>query len=256
MLSKTRQRLKLIDFVREDSRLKKISCGAVCGFQILPRVKRNLLKVRKQVTFIDLCNHILGYAYNQVLSDAIHTGKETESVIEACDMFREECLACRRPGRPQSKNIAWIIPNSHLGLEGEEIVANIINDLCFRLPSYKDWLAWMSLEIANLIHGWQPDRLRGLRRAVFKLTTEFDGRTDSVYPWEPNFNRDVAALPIQTLYQFEPTRSTENSLKAIVNVGFHSIDHLRFLHPEGSNCAKHSKKLLFTLYGKLESINV
>ena len=213
------------------------------------------MQVRKKATFKDLTLHVCGYITNSALSPIIATTKEKDSVIDACDMLRKAFLTCRRQGRPKSERIAWIIPKKLLDPGAETIreeadIIDLVSNLC-PYASYQDWLPWMSLELGRLAKVWRLQRINSLRRTVFKWAKEIDSKTESVYPWHPNFRQDIATTPIEVLYQFEPTDLTKKALREITNVGLHSVGHLKWLHPDAIDYAKNCYELLLALYRKL-----
>ena len=243
MVMTIQKRIELIDLIRKYPSLEKISCAATCGFKILPRIRRSLLKIRKDVTYSELLQHVCGYKYIPNLYQIITSEKEKASVFEACYMFRIAFLRCRGIGRPESKKLAWIIPGKILDCRAQiiaekELVDSLRTELIPWASQVQYWLPWISLEIVRLVRNWRRPKLKALNRAIFKLASEDDGLIGTCYP-------------LQVLYQYEPTNSHEDALQAIINNGVYSVNHLKFLHPEAINCAKHRDNPLLAFYQKM-----
>ena len=98
------------------------------------------------------------------------------------------------------------------------------------LTRMKEWLPWVSVELAHKIRAMTTAQMGLIRRSLSRANRYF-GLQSGVYPWTPKFDEVLAELPIHSLYQFEPTTLSLRTLNALQSVHCSNLGHLAAFHP-------------------------
>ena len=234
----------------------QLRCASICGFSLPARIVTGLLACR-DAPLLELYLHLRGWETDTALAEVVRTNYERTVTGKAYARFYAALKACRRTGRAPSRTLAWIVPGDSASLQNfrnrwPERLSTEAQD-CIRAdlngaPDIAEWLPWLSLSIVACLRRWRTARISALRRALFKLAEDFDSRANAHFPWERSLNRNVRALPIQTLYQYEASDLVRNSLEKLDRLGFGAINDLRFLHPDAVAAAKRRDEPLLRLY--------
>ena len=233
--------------------MERLPASSICGFPLVPRVRRRLLALGDKVSILDLREHIQVLCITEPLASAATTIYEKESLIKAYLQFISTAEEGRCLGRARSKKLAWIIPNSNLtvAMELDSPTVDRIAELGFVTQlgnDYQSWLPWMSLGIVNLFRRWRQPRIRTIRRAMFKQSAE----SEATFPTEPSHATWQRHLPMQALYRHEPSRLLDEALAAFSSLGLKSVNDLRCCHPDAVSVSKAKGQPLFALYRELE----
>ncbi len=228
--------------------MKRLPASAICGFQLVPRVRKRLLELGVRVSLSDLRKHIQAACATEPLASTATTIYEKESLIRAYSQFITTAEDGHRLGRAGSEKLAWIIPDSHLTptMELDLPTVDKIAELGFATQlgnDYQSWLPWVSLGIANLFRRWRQPRIRTIRRAIFKF------KADANLPCELGRTTWPQHLPMQALYRHEPSQLLKEALDAFANLGLKSVNDLRrCCHPDAVLASKAKERPLFVLY--------
>ena len=232
--------------------LLSLPAASICGFKLFPRVRAALLGLGPDVRFVELRAFLAAVSARTGIERAARTERERELVLDRYERFLEAASESARPGRAQSPKLAWIVPDAWLNL-GYLVRRGLVEKVeregaatGYLRSDYHEWLPWMSLGIVNLLRRWRRPRVNAVRRSLFKLAVARAGT--GAYPWEPAFPSAVRRLPMQTLYQYEPTDLLEGAIEAFVDLGLRSVNDLRCCHPDAVIAAKAEDKPLFALY--------
>lgn len=233
--------------------MERLPASSICGFPLVPRVRKRLLALGDKVSLSDLRKHIQAACITEPLASTATTIYEKKSLIEAYLQFIATAEDGRCLGRARSQKLAWIIPNSHLtpAMELDSPTVDKIAELGFVTQlgnDYQSWLPWMSLGIVNLFRRWRQPRIRTIRRAIFKLSAE----AEATFPCEPGHATWQRHLPMQALYRYEPSRLLEEALVAFSSLGLKSVNDLRCCHPNAVSASKAKGQPLFVLYRLFE----
>ena len=225
-----------------------LRCGSLSGVATLPpRVRRGLLALQ-DVRLLDLYLYLRGWICKpKVLSRLLQTSREHQQTENAYERFYDSLVQSTRSGRTTSPTVAWIVPDEYLNesmqslLESCGVRASVERDV-------KRWLPWISLSVVNCLRRWRMPLITALLRAVFKLANDFDPDGSGHYPWEWELKREVRSIPIEAIFQYEPTTAILNAIRTLVASGFRSINDLRFLHPDAVRLAKQTDEPLLKVY--------
>ena len=233
--------------------MERLPAASICGFRLVPRVRKKLLALGDKVSISDLKNHIQAACITEPLASVATTIYEKRSLIEAYLHFTAAAKEGRRVGRARSEKLAWIIPDSRLtpAMELDSPTVDRIAELgCVTQlgNDYQCWLPWMSLGITNLFRRWRQPRIRTIRRAMFKLSVEAEAN----FPWEPGYATWQRNLPMHAIYRYEPSWLLEESLAAFSLLDLKSVNDLRCCHPDAVAASKAKGQPLFVLYRVLE----
>lgn len=241
----------------------KLHCGAICGFNLIPRIANGLLRIRG-VSLLELYFYLEHDIDDDRLSAIVKTGQDRQLVKAAYAQFHDALLRSRRDGRLSSDNIEWVVPRDYTRnrnqidrIEAAEITR--VLERSFGKGTYSgniaedahEWLLWMPLAVVTHLRTWRAPRINSLRRALLKLARDTDKVASAYYPWEPAFNPETRFIPIQALYQYEPNSLTLGSIKALRDCGLTSINDLRCVHPNAVTAAKNPDQPLLRLYRSL-----
>ena len=245
--------------------IRDLPCASICGFKLKPSITKSLIKLGDTVSLYDLYLHLNKTHQNTSLTEILRTSYEYDITKNAYLKFYEATIeALRSTNRAKSNKLAWILPDNYL-LSGSRIRSEnagiIENQIEKYLPTnshqffsmYCDWLPWMSLGIATHLRHWRLPRISSMRHSIFKLTRTIDGKAEKYYPWEPGFDLLTGTIPMQALYQFEPSNLTGTTIRTLSSLGLVSVNDLRFLHPDAVVAAKSRNQPLFVLYRLLKS---
>lgn len=244
--------------------LKRLPSSLVCGFALPARLRKHLLKSANHISFYELHTHFMKRP--QIARDKrsisiyfiANSKHERSSLTEACATFYNNMRISRHIIRPDSDKLAWIIPSNLLDTEPqtgkscfddpklvEILTSSASKDI---MTECEEWLPWISLGIVTLLRRWRTPRINKVRRTIFKLAKYVDGGSGAFFPWESNFDKNTAHIPIQALYKFETTKLMEDTISDLTTLGLLSINHLRFFHPNAVSLANHPKQPLLKLY--------
>ena len=244
--------------------LKRLPSSLVCGFSLPPRLRKHLLKSANKISLYELHSHFVKRP--QIARDRrsisiyfiANSKYERNSLTEACVSFHDNMRKSRNIIRPDSDRLAWVIPSNLLDAEchndnscfDDPRLVEILTSSTSKeiMTECKEWLPWISLGIVTLVRRWRTPRINKIRRTIFKLAKYLDGESGAFFPWESNFDKNTAHIPIQALYQFETTKLMEDTISDLTTLGLLSINHLRFLHPDAVSLANHPKQPLLKLY--------
>ena len=241
-----------------------LSCGSICGFSLLPRITKGLLELR-EVSLLELYFYLEHRIRNSGLADILKTDHDRQVVKTAYVQFHDLLLRSRRDGRISANRLEWIIPRDYTNdcndvdpshalsirrhLEhsfGSRALTRISSDLW-------EWLPWMPLTLVKHLRTWRSPRINAIHRALFKLAGDMDRSANAFYPWEPEFTAEARSIPIQALYQYEPSSLTIGGISALRDCGLTSINDLRCLHPNAVAAAKNPDQPLLRIYRSLYS---
>ena len=222
--------------------------GSLSGVATLPpRLRRRLLSVQG-VRLFDLYLYLRGWVFKPTaLSRLLQTSLDHQHTENAYERFYDSLVQSTRRGRATSQTIAWIIPDEYLHesmrslLESCEVQGGV-------KPDVESWLPWISLSVVNCLRQWRRPLITALRRAIFKLANEFDPDGSGRYPWECELKREVRFIPIEAIYQYEPTTAILKAIKTLIAFGFRSVNDLRFLHLDAVRLAKQTDEPLLKVY--------
>ena len=238
--------------------LHKLPAASICGFSLVPRVRANLLATSKAVSLMDLVYYLFDDDNNNAaLANVARTSYERQATIDGLLAFLRALSDASKRGRASSTKIAWIVPQYSLthGTRLKPIVARRIErhpEISSHLgDDYQLWLPWMSLGIVNLLRRWRSPRISSIRRAVFKFVNDLSGNTVAEAPWEHTFPDSARRVPLQALFQYEPTNLVDGAINALTDLGFKSVGDLRICHPDAVAAAKHPRKPLFSVHKTL-----
>lgn len=242
-----------------------LRCGAICGFDLIPRIVKGLLPIR-DVSLLELYFHLEYGSKNDRLTTIIKTDYDHQVVKTAYAQFHEALLVSRRSGRHSSDKIEWIIPRDYTinWNQIDSLDAAVITDVLkwsFGSRVYAEsiatdvgeWLPWMPLAVVKHLRTWRSSKINSLHRALFKLARDIDKTANACYPWEPAFSPEARFIPIQTLYQYETSSVTLGGINALRDCGVTSINDLRCLHPSAVAAAKKADQPLLQLYRCLDA---
>ena len=239
----------------------KLRCGAICGFNLMPRIASGLLRVRG-VSLLELYFYLEHEIEDDRLSVIIKTNHDRQVIRTAYAQFYDALLRSRRDGRLSSDSIEWIVPRDYTCNRSQIDRIDATEIACVLERSFFDngsiaedaneWLLWMPLAVLTHLRAWRAPRINSLHRALLKLARDTDWSTNAYYPWEPAFNPETRFIPIQALYQYEPNDLTLSSIEALRHCGLMSINDLRCLHPNAVAAAKHTDQPLLRLYRTLQ----
>lgn len=235
-----------------------LPCASICGFTTVPRVDTGLLR-SENVSLLELYLYLRGSNHPATLRAIIRTDYERQSVTNAYIQFCHSLSSSKRAGRAPSDRLEWIVPDEYLD-PLSRVCPHRLADLSMAIErsftrplnlesGVLEWLPWMSLGIVSRLRNWRAPRINALRRAIFKLAEAFDGDADAFYPWEANFS--ASYLPIQVLYQHDPSSLMRDSLHQLAHLGLTSVHDLRCLHPDAVAAAQEKKDPLMALYNVL-----
>lgn len=241
-----------------------LRCGAICGFDLIPRIVKGLLQIR-DVSLLELYFHLEYAINNDRLTTIVKTDYDQQVVKAAYAQFHEALLVSRRYGRHSSDKIEWIIPHDYTtSRQIDSSDAAAITDVLkcsFGSRVYSEsiatdvgeWLPWMPLAVVKHLRTWRSSKINSLHRALFKLARDIDKTANACYPWEPTFSSEARFIPIQTLYQYETSSVTLGGINALRDCGLTSINDLRCLHPSAVAAAKNADQPLLRLYRSLDA---
>lgn len=238
----------------------KLRCGAICGFNLMPRIASGLLRVRG-VSLLELYFYLEHEIEDDRLSVIIKTNHDRQVIRTAYAQFYDALLRSRRDGRLSSDSIEWIVPRDYTCNRSQIDRIDATEIACVLERSFdngsiaedaNEWLLWMPLAVLTHLRAWRAPRINSLHRALLKLARDTDWSTNAYYPWEPAFNPETRFIPIQALYQYEPNDLTLSSIEALRHCGLMSINDLRCLHPNAVAAAKHTDQPLLRLYRTLQ----
>ena len=242
-----------------------LRCGAICGFDLIPRIVKGLLPIR-DVSLLELYFHLEYGSKNDRLTTIIKTDHDHQVVKTAYAQFHEALLVSRRSGRHSSDKIEWIIPRDYTINRNQidSFDAAVITDVLkwsFGSRVYAEsiatdvgeWLPWMPLAVVKHLRTWRSSKINSLHRALFNLARDIDKTANACYPWEPAFSPEARFIPIQTLYQYETSSVTLGGINALRDCGVTSINDLRCLHPSAVAAAKKADQPLLQLYRCLDA---
>ena len=235
-----------------------LHCSSLCGLQMSPKLRAMLLSLEKEITIAALRKTLTSEGGAKIGSALIanHQRIELENAYNKFRILGQNTTAI---GRPDSKNIAWIVSDKHFKSDGK-ITHNASNIIHAEVKKYSDlvahewenWLPWMSLGIVVKLQTWRNPKLNCLRRALFKLSKSIEEEISNAnYPWEAYFSKNLSTLPMPSLYQFEPDNKTLDAISTLMSMGFQQVNHLRFLHPEAIQFAKDRKNPCKNFYKML-----
>ena len=227
----------------------------MAGFDLIPRVRKRLLDHGGR-PLLDL--HHFVYRTDdealRALSDVASTEREARSLSGGYVQLLSAIHEADRVGRAPSNTLAWIIPARHVTksmrirtgvrrhIESTEFHSQLGSD-------YAQWLPWMSLGVVNLLRMWRQPRISALRRVLLKMVAGWRaGERDGAGPWEKRFDATARRVPIQALYQFEPTSVVDDTITTLRRLGLGSVNDLRCFHPQAVECAKAEGDPLLALY--------
>lgn len=233
--------------------LDRLPATLLCGFPLVPRVRRALLELGEEVALSDVRQYLNGEASSGPLASVASTAFERQSLGEGYSRFLSATKDGRRSGRAMSEKLAWIIADSRLtsGMAIDSQTVDRIAQLGLDAQlgrDYQSWLPWMSLGMVNLFRRWRQPRIRTLRRAMFKLSAG----SEAALPWEAGYPLWQRRLPMQALYKHEPSRLIDEALAVLSSLGLTTINDLRCCHPDAVTAAKAKGRPLFVLYRVLE----
>ena len=242
----------------------KLRCGSLCGFSLSHRIGHGLLQLR-DLSLLELYFYLEHRIHNAQLADLLKTDYDQRLVRHAYAQFHELLLKSRRNGRISQNKLEWIVPydytNSRSDIDPAHAAAvERILEHSFAPPDLSsiaadlwEWLPWMPLSVVKHLRTWRAPRINAVQRALFKLVGDVDNTTNAFYPWEPGFNPETRSIPIQALFQYEPTSLTRGALDALRDCGLASVSDLRCLHPDAILAAKNSEQPLLRIYRSLHS---
>ena len=224
-----------------------LRCGSIAGSELPLRVREGLLNL-SDVCLLDLYAFLRGWSgQTEALSRVIRTFREHRASEEAYWRFFQSLLRSRRNGRVVSNKVSWILPNEYLNHSMNKIVElSGVDGMANR--DVGTWLPWTSLSVVNCLRRWRAPLISALRRAIFKLANDFDPHGKARYPWEPGFRRETRYIPIEAIYQYEPSTLTLGGIRALLALGFTSVNDLRFLHQDAIRAAKRTDEPLLKIY--------
>ena len=243
-----------------------LRCGSICGFNLLPKITRGLLELRG-TSLLELYFFLEYGIHNDRIADVIKTDLDRELTKNVYVQFHELLLRSRRPGRVASDKLEWIIPYDHtsrpnpIAPSHDSLVRRLLRRIVERdSPSassantdVSEWLPWMPLSVVKYLRTWRSSRVNALHRALFKLASDIDKGTHAFYPWDRKLPSEIRQVPIQALYQYEPSSLTRGGINALRDCGLVSINDLRCLHPSGVAAAKDPAQPLFEIYRSFNS---
>lgn len=241
----------------QQSILHKLPAASICGFDLVPRVRASLLATSKNVSLMDIMYCLFdGDEADRIeaLRDVVRTPYERKVTIDGLINFLRQLSDASKYGRPSSPQIAWLVPQHCLthGARVKPIVTRRIQDhpeISPHLgPDYRMWLPWMSLGVVNLLRRWRSPRISSIRRAAFKFVNDLYGEAGAEMPWDKTFPDSARRIPLQVLYQYEPSKLVDGAINALTNLGFKSVGDLRVCHPDAVAAAKHWRKPLFAVH--------
>lgn len=227
-----------------------LPCGSLAGADLSPRVRTALLAL-SDVCLLDLHVFLCGWGgQRDVLSRVIRTSREWRDTSAAYRRFYHSLTRSRRNRRLSSRTVSWIIPDDY----DSEPIPPILESCgvqSIESDALGDWLPWVSLSVVSCLRRWRRPLIGALRRAIFKLAADFDPDGNARYPWEPAFKRETGFIPIEALYQYEPSPLTLKGIRTLSALGPTSVDDLRFLHPDSVAAAKRTDEPLLKIYRRL-----
>ena len=243
----------------------KLRCASICGFNLMPRITSGLLQVR-HTSLLDLYFHLEHTIEAGQLSEIIKTNYDRHVVQNAYTKFHEALLKSYRDGRLTSDSIEWIVPRNYttdrrqIETSDAAAIAEILEQ-SFGARTYSDsiardiyeWLLWMPLAVVQHLRVWRASRINSLHRALFKLASDTDKTANAHYPWESDLSPETRFIPIQVLYQYEPSSLTLGTINTLHDCGLTSINDLRCLHPNAVTAAKNSDQPLLRLYRRFNT---
>ena len=229
-----------------------LRCGSLSASELSPRVRAGLLKL-SDVCLLDLHMYLRGWTcHSNGLCRVIRTPRERHETEVACRRFLNLLIESRRDVRISSPAVSWIVPCEYIN-EPIPILLEACDVQDIGSHDVGAWLPWVSLSTVNCLRGWRNPLIGALRRAIFKLAHDFDPQGDARYPWELGFKTDTRFVPIETIYQYEPSALTLKGVRTLTALGFRSVNDLRFLHPAAVAAAKRIDGPLLKIYGRLRA---
>ena len=243
----------------------RLSCAAICGFQLAPRVRSALLRL-DDVSLLELYFFLTNLKTINALEKCVSTPFERKQLRTAYLRFYK--LLLRSPsGRPTSEKIAWIVPESMLtnrtriNSDAREHINRFLEDrlgegLWARFTTdCQQWLPYISLGITTIVRRWRTPRINSIRRTMFLLSHALDRERSGLLPWESGFEVSAGRIPIQALYQFEPSTVIRGTIASLNSLDFTLINDLRCFHPDAIALIKSSagSRAVLSLYRKLNA---
>ena len=229
-----------------------LRCGSIAASDLSPRVRAGLLTL-SEVCLLDLQMYLRGWSYeSDGLSRVIRTPRERDEAERAYRRFYDSLRKSRRDGRLSSRAVSWIVPSEYINDPIPLLLESCdVPDIESR--EMGTWLPWISLSAVSCLRGWRKPLISALRRAIFKLANDFDPQGDARYPWEPGFKTDTRFIPIEAIYQYEPSALTLKGIRTLSALGFTSVNDLRFLHPDAVAATKRADEPLLKIYRRLRN---
>ena len=243
----------------------RLRCGSICGLGLSPRLMKELVDLRN-TSLLELFFFLRYGLVDRGLSIAIRTDADREIARDAYVQFQELLLNCHRDGRALSGRIEWIIPSDYsnqpqeidgrlVGLVASHFGRAFGQDIWEEMQKQVwEWLPWMPLSVIRHLRMWRGPKINTLRRAVFKLSGDVEYIEDAFYPWDPTLAQAIRLIPIQALYQYEPSSATLAAIHALRDCNLISINDLRCLHPDAVAAAKHQDQPLLQIYRDCHAI--
>ena len=237
---------------------ESLHCSSLCGLNISPKLRSILMGLPKDYTISQLLDELNLEREDGIGCDLKLTKRQKFAVSDAYDTFQLLGQNLTTTGRPSSDKLAWIISDDCFHTNGklrhnyiQSIDSEIRKFNGLPVDDWRSWLPWISLGIEVRLRSWRSPKITCLRRALFKLSTNYDeSGSDANYPWEVGYSKNLASLPIPVLYQYESDKKTLDGISILLDIGLKQINHLRILHPDAISFAKDRRSPCKVLYRK------
>ena len=222
-----------------------LSCSALAGFDISEGLRKELLRLKDSLKIDDIFN-LLKHGYTNNTNKRLwSTQTKRDDLCIACLRFLDMENLYRYNFRPLSDRIAWIIPDRKFCDDGRidsdferELELDLCNYFNQDLEDWRDWLPWMSLTTSTKLRKWRSNKLRCIERALIKLPNTLGITSDVYFPWNKEYPKNLAELPIPTLYQCEQDSKTLDVILSLTGIGLKKVNDLRIFHPRAIQFAK------------------
>lgn len=236
---------------------RRLPCSSICGSNLSAPLNDKLLGLRLYISLYDLNVFLSRGSPNAQLASSF-SDLERRSLLGAFRSFDDAARNSKRTHRVQSDTIPWIVPNDLPGIEtASSHYLPILRSLGVSTNATDSteldrWLPWISLDIASQLNAWPATKSNTMRRTIFRLSQHLGACADAHYPWSQGFSETTAQIPMQALYQFNPSPAVRDAIRAFTSIGLSCINDLMCLHPIAVAHAKNAEKPLHKLFVALD----
>jgi hypothetical protein len=245
----------------------QLPMGSLCGYPMPHALRERVLASGKSCNLLGLYFFLTNDRRSN--PELIHILGSTTNIRRAKNAYLAfyKHILQTPARRSSSPKIAWVIPrkmlqeNDYMTAEASNILLRHISELDNSWSadqisnSHKIWLPYLSLASINLIRRWRQPRLSALRRCIFKhMSTCHDSNVVDFFSTVDTNESPFLSIPLQVLYQYQPSRLLLTSISLLNQIGFCSLRDLRAIHPDSVQFVKdqRNRKMLLDLYRRLE----